>query len=266
LNLTNNKLASLLDEIKETDFDPSTILENNKTLQEKDELITQLFFIIKNFQEKVGDIENTSRANLAMLDNEIKKKQDVSASISQNNSHLLYKLNKQNEYLNSLNELNLSTESSENSEEESKIGSRKASRDISNFIENSIQTDPRPSAFPFGCQTNFSHSYELKIKELEQLLVKQEESFQIQLEEAKKIDDVEDAFQAFLDQLDLNENEERIIIDGESRVWKIIRCSKSIIEDECLEEEEEETEEEKQAESDPQKIVTESSSAEIKTE
>lgn len=46
------------------------------------------------------------------------------------------------------------------------------------------------------------------------------------------MDDVEDAFQAFLDQLDLNENEERIIIDGESRVWKIIRCSKSIIEDE----------------------------------
>ena len=37
------------------------------------------------------------------------------------------------------------------------------------------------------------------------------------------MDDVEDAFQAFLDQLDLNENEERIIIDGESRVWKIIR-------------------------------------------
>ena len=28
------------------------------------------------------------------------------------------------------------------------------------------------------------------------------------------MDDVEDAFQAFLDQLDLNENEERIIIDG----------------------------------------------------
>jgi hypothetical protein len=40
-----------------------------------------------------------------------------------------------------------------------------------------------------------------------------------------KQDDCEDAFQAFLDQLELSENEERIIIDGESRVWKIIRCS-----------------------------------------
>ena len=45
----------------------------------------------------------------------------------------------------------------------------------------------------------------------------------MKLKEANKMDDVEDAFQAFLDQLDLNENEERIIIDGESRVWKIIR-------------------------------------------
>lgn len=47
--------------------------------------------------------------------------------------------------------------------------------------------------------------------------------FETKLKEANKMDDVEDAFQAFLDQLDLNENEERIIIDGESRVWKIIR-------------------------------------------
>jgi len=42
-----------------------------------------------------------------------------------------------------------------------------------------------------------------------------------------------------LDQLDLSENEERIIIDGEGRVWKIIRCSRSILNEE--EEEEEET-------------------------
>ena len=43
-----------------------------------------------------------------------------------------------------------------------------------------------------------------------------------------------------MDQLDLSENEERIIIDGESRVWKIIRCSRSILQDEEEEEEEEE--------------------------
>lgn len=44
-----------------------------------------------------------------------------------------------------------------------------------------------------------------------------------------KQEEAEDAFQAFLDQLELQENEEWIIIDGESWVWKIIRCSWSIL-------------------------------------
>jgi hypothetical protein len=161
---------------------------------------------------------------------------------------LLHRLDRQNDYLDNMSDLSESTEGSKDQIEEG-IHFNKGkdfARAKTSCSDISLQTDKRPVAFPFGCQVNFSNTAEEKIKHLQQLLSKQEEDFEGKLQEARKMEDVEDAFQAFLDQLDLNENEERIIIDGESRVWKIIRCSKSIIEDECLEEEEEEDEEEKQ--------------------
>lgn len=244
------KSANLLDELNRNGGDIGQFINKNKTINEKDELIENLLWVVKNLGAKIKDLESTSRANSAMLDNIIKKKQDFNKKVHQNAEGLLLRFKKQNEYLDNLSDLNLSTEgSNEDSEdEESKRINQKdhnSSRAKTACSECSIQTEPKPSAFPFGCQTNFANANELKIKELQELLIKQEEEFENKLEEARKMDDVEDAFQAFLDQLDLNENEERIIIDGESRVWKIIRCSKSIIEDEWLEDEEEEEEEEK---------------------
>lgn len=80
-----------------------------------------------------------------------------------------------------------------------------------------------------------------------QALSEQQLKFQ-ELQKNKAQEEAEDAFQSFLDQLELQENEERIIIDGESRVWKIIRCSRSILQ----EEEEEETEEETEQQDSPE--------------
>ena len=246
------KSSSLFEEISQKDLEGSELIGRSKTLHEKDELINQLLLVIKTLNAKIHDIENTSRVNSAMLDNVIKKKVDHTDVIKQNANDLLARLQHQSEYLDSFSNLSISTEGEESDgEEESKLSKHRSQRDMSRSriacSDVEMQTDPKPAAFPFGCQTNFANANEIKIKELQQLLVKQEEEFEAKLEEAKKMDDVEDAFQAFLDQLDLNENEERIIIDGESRVWKIIRCSKSIIEDECLEEEEEEDEDEKPA-------------------
>lgn len=68
----------------------------------------------------------------------------------------------------------------------------------------------------------FRQRQEQRIK---QSLLAQQEKLQM----AEKQEEAEDAFQAFLDQLELSENEEWIIIDGESWVWKIIRCSWSIL-------------------------------------
>jgi len=245
------KSGNFMDDLSNKDMELSEIIGKTKTLHEKDELINNLLLVIKNQNVKIQDMENTSRANSAMLENVITKKKDHSLKIQKNVHDALYRLQKQDEYLDNLSDLSASTEGSkDNTEEEKKLNKSQNKKEVDRLkpvgVDFSIQIDRKPDAFPFGCQTNFANANELKIKELQELLVKQEEDFEAKLQEAKKMEDVEDAFQAFLDQLDLNENEERIIIDGESRVWKIIRCSKNIIEDECLEEEEEEDEEEKQ--------------------
>lgn len=240
-----------LDGFNSNKLDINDIVGDKKSMDEKDELILNLLQVAKRLQTKINDIENTSRANKAMLENVINKKQEATEKTKTKAEELLQKLSQQNEFLENYSDLSASTEGSQDEIplEEAKGSRRGSQKDLSKaktaYTECSIQTEPKSPAFPFGCQVNFNNAKEEKIKELENLLLKQEEEFETKLEEAKKMDDVEDAFQAFLDQLDLNENEERIIIDGESRVWKIIRCSKSIIEDECLEEEEEEDEEEK---------------------
>lgn len=194
--------------------------------------------VTKLLKAKINDLENTSRANKAMLVNALKRKQEPNKKIYDNCIRLKNLLKTQNDFINETGNMSMSTESSQDEAEyeDSKINDSR-SRSVKSPMKSQLlnidtQTDPKPVSFPFGSQTNFPQPNEAKIIELQNLLIKQEEEFAIKLEEAKKMEDVEDAFQAFLDQLDLNENEERIIIDGESRVWKIIRCSKSIIEDE----------------------------------
>lgn len=200
------------------------IINKAKNTQDKDDLINNLLLVVKNLSAKLKDLENTSRANSAMLDNVIKKKKDLANRTMENADVLLRKFKKQSILLDSLNDLNTSTSDSNSDSEYPKSKSIKdITRSKTSCSELSIQTEPKPAAFPFSCQTNFANHSDQKIKELESMLLKQEAEFTLRLEEAKKMDDVEDAFQAFLDQLDLNENEERIIIDGESRVWKIIR-------------------------------------------
>lgn len=219
----------------------------------------------KQLRSIIEDMQNTSRANKAMLENALKRKQEPNQKIYQNCNRLNVIANSQYKFIQELDTGDQS-DSTEGSQDEIKIDSVRNNNRLKNnsrkadVVNSETQTDPKPASFVFSSQTNFAQPEEGKIKELENLLIKQEKEYTTKLEEARKMDDVEDAFQAFLDQLDLNENEERIIIDGESRVWKIIRCSRSIIEDEVLEEEEEETEDETQRSENQQRQQNQSQS------
>lgn len=62
-------------------------------------------------------MQNTSRANKAMLENEILKKQDLTNRTNTNVEKVIYKFRKQKEFMDSLDDLNLSTESSFDSDD-----------------------------------------------------------------------------------------------------------------------------------------------------
>ena len=62
-------------------------------------------------------MQNTSRANKAMLENEIQKKQDLTHKTNSNIEKVIYKFRKQKEFMDSLDDLNLSTESSLDSDD-----------------------------------------------------------------------------------------------------------------------------------------------------
>jgi hypothetical protein len=65
------KNSNIYEDISNKDLELSEILNKNKTLHEKDELINHLLNVIRNLNVKIQDMENTSRANFAMLDNVI---------------------------------------------------------------------------------------------------------------------------------------------------------------------------------------------------
>jgi len=60
------------------------IVHNYKTLGEKDRVIAKLMEENRQLKAKIEDYENTSRANKAMLDNVIKKKQHGTIKIKEN--------------------------------------------------------------------------------------------------------------------------------------------------------------------------------------
>ena len=172
----------LLDELLKSHPNVSKLKTGSNPENDQDKLVFGLLKVIKGLTNKISDFENTSRANRAMLDNRISKIQGGNHDANKNLNKLMSLMKTQDEeILNTTDyESDLSEESIEDIQMDTSKNSMKSPLKESPKVkvstnDLSIQTEMKPAAFPFGCQTNFANASDTKIKELKELLANKEE-------------------------------------------------------------------------------------------